>query len=227
MELIEEDIPEELNSEPEERLTSTLINEKPRRDSLWVSFVILLFITLMTQLYWYNIGGLADLLPSVKNKIFIDGQWWRIFTSTLIHSNLGHLLSNLYMLGIFSFFVYGHFGAKIHPLFTFLGAGIVNLIAISTYSGDTRLLGASGLVYLLGGFWLTLYLFIQRQFPFMNRFLRVCGIALMVFFPTSFESTTSYRTHFIGFVVGISMALLYFVFNFKKIRKHEKYQIFY
>ncbi len=90
-----------------------------------------------------------------------------------------------------------------------------------------RLLGASGWVYLLGGFWLTLYLLIQRQYRFSRRLMRVFGIALMVFFPTSFEPTTSYRTHFIGFIVGVAMGLYFFYSNKKKILAYEEYKIVY
>jgi membrane associated rhomboid family serine protease len=50
-------------------------------------------------------------------------------------------------------------------------------------------------------------------------------MALMVFFPTTFETTTSYRTHFIGFVVGIAMALIYFYLQRKKIRDHEAFRL--
>lgn len=222
-----DDLPEELYSEPEERLTSTFIMAKPRGDSFGVTAIFLFFIFLVSQLYWQNVLGWAEYLPAVNNKIFVEGQWWRVFTATLIHADIGHLLSNMYMLGIFTFFVYGHFGLKVHPGATFLAAGLVNLIAISTYAPNTQLLGASGLVYLLGGFWLTLYLFVQRLYPFTNRLVRVCGIALMVFFPTSFEPTTSYRTHAIGFAVGCAMGLLYFLANKKRLRSYEKYKIIY
>lgn len=218
------DQPEELNSPPERRLVSTLIMQKPHRHSLVVVGLVSLFIILVTQFYWLSPESLADLLPVIRRKVFVEGQWWRVFTATMIHGDLAHLLSNLYMLSLLSYFVYGYFGWSVFPVWTFLGAAAVNLLSISTYPMDTRLLGASGWVYLLGGYWLTLYFFIQRQQRLSQRVLRVCGIALMVFFPTSFEPTTSYRTHFIGFVAGMMFALIYFSMNKEKIRQKEVYR---
>lgn len=223
--MYDESLPEELIEMPEKRLVNTLITKPPRKSSLPVTAFFVLFVVLVTQLYWIDFAGLAEFLPAVNRKIFEGGEVWRLLTAVLIHGDLGHLLSNLYMLSILSFFVYGYFGSFAYPVFTFLGAGLVNLISVYTYPPDVRLLGASGLVYLLGGFWLVLYLFIQRQHKLMSRLLRITGMSLMVFFPTSFEATTSYRTHFIGFVVGLLMGAIYFYFNKDKIREAEEYKI--
>lgn len=218
------EIPEELLSPPETRLTGTKITKKPHPGSFAVSFCFLLGITLVTQLYWVNWNGWADYLPAVNRLIFDEGQFWRALTAVFIHADLGHLLSNLYMLGILSFFVYGYFGFWAYPVYGFAGATLVNLISVWTYPADVRLLGASGLVYLLGGFWLGLYFFIQRQHSWVSRSLRVAGMALMVFFPSTLEPTTSYRTHFIGFVVGLVMAIIYFYKNKASIREEETYK---
>lgn len=227
MEVFEPEIPEELISPPEKRLVQTLITKKPRASSLMVTAGMVLLIILVTQAYWIDFGGIASLLPAINNNIFSQGEVWRAFTAVLIHADMGHLVSNLYMLGILSYFVYGYFGFRAYPFWTFMGAGLVNFISVYTYAPEVRLLGASGWVYLLGGFWLTLYLFIQRQYRISRRLMRVFGMALMVFFPTSFEPTTSYRTHFIGFVIGMAMGLYFFLANRKKIQEHEEYRIVY
>ena len=219
-----EDLPEELISPPEKRLIHTYISGKPDKNSLVVTVMALLFVVFISQVYWMNLFSIAEYLPAVNRKIFEQDQWWRLFTATLIHADMGHLLSNLYMLGIFSFFVYGYFGFTVYPLLSFFAAGIVNALSIHTYPPDVRLLGASGLVYLLGGFWLTMYLFIQRQYTYTHRLVRVLGIALLVFFPTSFKPTTSYRAHFIGFTVGVAFALFYFLTHRHQIRKKETYK---
>jgi rhomboid protease GluP len=221
-----EDIPLELLPHPETRLVQTHITLRPKSTSALVSLFMILFITLITQIYWRNSFHLADQLPAVNRLIFDNGEVWRLFSAILIHGDMGHLLANMYMLGILSYFVYGYFGWGLYPVTTFFGAALVNLISISTYPPDVRLLGASGWVYLLGGLWLTLYLLIQRQYRFSRRLLRVCGIALMIFFPTTFEPTTSYRTHFIGFIIGILIALIYFYFQRRQIRQSEAYRVF-
>lgn len=222
---LQEEIPAELLVEPEKRLVGTQLTAPLKASTKIATAITLLFIVLVSQFYWIDPWNWADLMPAVNRNIFVGGEYWRLFTSVLIHADLGHLLSNLYMLGIFSYFIYGHFGIKAYPFYTFLGAALVNLIAISTYPPEVRLLGASGWVYLLGGFWLSIYLMIQRQYSFPKRMLRVFGMSLMVFFPTSFEPTTSYRTHFIGFVVGVAIGFYYYFTNKKKIREAEKYRI--
>lgn len=208
----------------ESRLIQTLITTKPDSKSFLVSAGMLLIIGIVTQIFWKDLYGVADLLPVSKKSLFVHGEVWRAFTATLIHADLGHYLSNAYMLFIFGYFIYGYFGAMVYPLYGFLLSGIVNALTVVTYPEETRLLGASGMVYWLGGFWLTSYFFIQRQHPPLNRTLRVLGIGVMVFFPTSFVPTTSYRAHAIGFGVGAAFAVLHFFLNKSSIRSYEAFK---
>jgi rhomboid protease GluP len=221
----QDDLPEELKALPEKRLAKTLIEQAPHPKSAWVALISILFVTLVTQVYWSHIFAIHEKLPVSSSLVFDQLELWRLFTATLIHANIGHLLSNLYMLGIFSYFIYGYYGSSIFPLLSFFFAGAVNLLTIWSYPPEVRLLGASGWVYLLGGFWLTMYIFIQRKYSFGHRLLRATGMALMVFFPTSFEPTTSYRAHFIGFIFGILLAICYFTSHHKTIRSKEVFEI--
>jgi rhomboid protease GluP len=208
----------------ESRLVGTLITREPHKWSGVVTTLVILLMSLLSQLYWQDWGDLASELPAVGQKIFAEGEWWRAVTALFIHGDMGHFLNNMYMLGVFGYFCFGYFGFQIFPLFTFLGAVFANVIAIATYPPDVQLLGASGWVYLLGGLWLTLYFLIQRQYSYFNRTLRVVGVALMMFFPTSFVVTTSYRTHAIGFFVGVAIALVYFGMQRSYIRSWEQWR---
>lgn len=215
-------------SEPlieENRLIGTLITRKPSAEAFLVTSAVVLFTTLMTLLYWSGPQWLAELLPAVQAPVFTQGQIWRIFTATFIHADIEHLLSNIYMLWIFGFLVFGYFGFSVFPIASFFLAAVVNALAILTYAPETHLLGASGLVYILGGFWLTLYPLVQRQYSVGSRLLRVTGIALVIFLPSTFVPTTSYRAHAIGFAVGVLMGLHYFKKHKKKIRNFEVYKI--
>ncbi len=223
--LEEEELPEELKTLPEKRLVSTLLTKSPSKRSLVQTAIYLLFIALFSQINWLNLYNISEKLPAIQSHIVNQGEIWRLFTSLFIHGDIAHLLSNLYMLGIFSYFILSYYGEKTFFFLTFVGGPIVNLISILTYSPHIRLLGASGLVYLLGGFWLILYMFIQKQHSLSKRIVRTIGMALMVFFPTSFEATTSYRTHFIGFLLGCLWGLIYYFLNKKWIKK-EEYSIY-
>lgn len=209
----------------EKRLVSTLITGHPSTMAFYVASLTIIIMILSSLFYWSAPQAWADLLPAVNSKFFDEHQIWRAFTALFIHADIGHLLSNMLMLWIFSFFVFGYFGFGAFPISSFLVSALVNVIAIKSYAPDTELLGASGLVYVLGGFWLTLYPLIQRQYSVINRTVRAIGIALLLFWPTTFVPSTSYRTHAIGFAFGILMALIYFIKNKKQIRAKEIYEI--
>ena len=209
----------------ERRLIKTMITGKPGKDSFLIAVMTVFVMGLITLFYWRDPFGWSQYLPAIKDEVFAHGQLWRIFTALFIHADLGHYLSNMYMLSVSSFFIFGYFGFTIYPLTSFLVAAFVNLLAIATYSPDVRLLGASGLVYVLGGFWLTMYFLIQRQYKWLNRTLRVVGISFMIFAPSTFVPNTSYRTHALGFAAGIIMAFVYFYKNRQIIRSHEVYSV--
>lgn len=208
----------------EPRLVGTLITGQPNGNSFYMAAVTVIIVSLTTLFYWLSPESWANLMPAMNRAVFQEHQWWRVFTAIFIHADLEHLLSNLLMLGVFSFFIYGYFGFKIFPMVSLGLAALVNVITILSYRPETGLLGASGLVYVLGGYWLTMYFFIQRQFPWLNRLIRVVGVGLMMFAPTSFVPTTSYTAHGYGFVLGVIAAVIYFFLNKNGIRHHEIYQ---
>lgn len=211
----------------ERRLVGTMITGRPSTLAFIVAFAIVLWTSFMTVLYWVLPSSAAALMPTVYSQVFAHGQIWRVFTAIFVHADLEHFLSNMYMLWIFSFITVGYFGLKIFPYISLVLAGVVNALTILTYSPTVELIGASGLVYILGGFWLTMYFFIQRQYTITNRLIRVLGISFVIFFPTSFVPTTSYTAHAIGFLAGVIMAGIYFVQNKKNIREREVYKISY
>lgn len=219
------DVPSVEISQPpviaEERLIGTMITRRPSRQAFLVATSATFIITLTTVFYWKDSMHLSQYFAAIHEKIFSEGQTWRIFSAIFAHADLAHLLSNLYMLWIFSYFVFGYFGFGVFPAMSLILSGVVNALASYSYPPDVELIGASGWVYLLGGFWLTMYFVIQRQYKVGNRIMRVLGIGFMIFLPSTFSPTTSYRTHAIGFVFGIAMALAYFAKYKSKIRAYE------
>ncbi len=169
---------------------------------------MILACVLLSEFYWRQ-DSFSKLLSATGTQVFEAHQYWRIFTAVFIHADVKHLISNMYMLSILGYFVSGYFGFWVFPVGTTLLAGFVNLISLYTYAPNVNLLGASGLVYLLAGFWFAMYVIIERHRPLSARLLRVIGVALAVLFPTTFEPDVSYRTHFIGFIIGVLFALPY------------------
>jgi homocysteine S-methyltransferase len=208
----------------ERKIIRTFLSRRPDPLSLLVSLSTILLCFAVSKVYWSE-SAYAALLPGSHRAVFESGEIWRLFTAIFTHGDAQHLLSNSYMLGILVYFVFGHFGIAAFPVVALAGAAAVNALSLLTYRPDVLLVGASGLVYLLAGFWLTLFVAIERQRSFSMRLVRALGVGLMILFPTSFEAKTSYRTHGIGVAVGILLGGLYFYLNKSEIRKHERVKL--
>jgi rhomboid protease GluP len=202
-------------------IKQTCLSKKPAAGSSLVAAASLLAVMGFSLLFWSDYGGLASQLPASRDLVLAEGQYWRLFTSILIHADLRHLLSNA--IGIFGLghLLYGYFGFKVYPCMTLVFGSAVTLISLITYPPHTILLGASGVIYFMAAFWLTLYVSLERRFSFGMRVFRATGFILIVLFPTSFSPETSYRTHAIGFGVGIVIAALYFFINKDRFRREE------
>jgi hypothetical protein len=62
------------------------------------------------------------------------------------------------------------------------------------------------MIYAMAGMWLTLYLKFEQGYSFYMRLVRVTAFVLIVLFPTTFQPTTSYLAHGLGFVFGVMAA---------------------
>ena len=185
------------------------------------SFFVLAFCYLMSFIYW-NLP-LGEYLAANPEMVFQKGEYWRLFTSSFIHGDLRHFLSNSLMLGVMGYFVNYHYGKLIFPLLGFLAGIIINLIVIWDHPPQVSLVGASGIVHWLWGFWLVLYIPIQRNVPLFRRLMKVSVVGLFVLLPTEFNAQTSYYAHGVGLVLGVIMGLVYFLYNYKKLYSFEKW----
>jgi len=203
------------------QVKSTLLSRKPKPTAGGVALLSILVLYVFCQLYWQRRFNLTYQLPAIPERVFEHGEYWRLFTAIGAHSGWGHFFSNVPLFGVLAFLLYGYFGWLVYPVITLLlGAG-VNYLSLLTYPEKTQLIGASGVVYLMAGAWLTLSFLIDRRFSIPKRVLRTLGFAGLFFIPTTFKPEVSYRTHAIGFGVGIVFAVAYFLFNRKKIRQLE------
>jgi len=172
-------------------------------------------------MYWQ---GVIDVEASVT-KVFSEGEYWRLFTSSFLHGSLDHLLSNSLMLGLMSYFIVSHYGLVIYPFLSFLMGAVINFIVLYFAKGELTIVGASGVVYFLWGFWLVLYLFIQRHISYSRRVINSFAIALIVLVPTTYSATTSYFAHFLGLVLGIINGICYYGIYRKEILSNEKFEV--
>jgi rhomboid protease GluP len=186
---------------------------------------VLTLCTVMSLLYWDKTNQVSNLLSANQNSITESREYWRLFTTTLIHGDLKHLLSNSLMLYILTYFVTAFYGGGVSIIWSLIMGMLTNFIVISQYeNGLTSLVGASGVIFYLWGFWLVLYVFIQRHMSLMNRLLRVGAVFMILLIPTSYSPQTSYMAHYVGFLIGVVNGVLYFTLFHKKLLSFESWQ---
>ncbi len=187
----------------------TWLTREPRGSAFLVAALATLFLCLTGFVYELNLGDARDWMAASGEAVFNRGESWRLLTTIFAHADLGHLMANSLLFFVLGFFLYGHFGPLLFPVLALVGGVMTNWIALKTYDPKTVLIGASGVVYWMGGAWLVLYFFLSRQKNLTQRILRTLGVAILLFMPhETFEPSVSYRTHFAGFGVGALTGLL-------------------
>ena len=212
-------------ADPFERVVKeTHLSRKPARRSWWVAAASLLLLLAVSVIYWTDFLGLARELPATGESVFRHGEYWRLLTSIATHADFRHFLSNGLAFGVLSFLLFGYFGTLVYPTLSWGLGALVTGLALTTYPDTTRLVGASGVVYLMAGFWLTMYLSIERRYRPVKRFTRAFGFALIVLVPTVWDPSVSYRTHAIGFGIGVVFGLVFFVKRRESLRQSEQFE---
>lgn len=206
----------------DEVIKETYLTRKPAPKSHWVALASVAILFAASLIYWSDLFGLASLLPASRESVFFHGEYWRLGTSMFIHADFQHFLSNAVVLGVLAFLLYGYYGVGVYPGWTLVFGAMVTGFSLRTYPAQTSLVGASGIVYLMAGFWLALYLVLERRTSFGKRLIRAIGFGVIVLVPTAFEPAVSYRTHAIGFLVGVVMASAYFQKHKRRLRAAER-----
>lgn len=206
-----------------EVLRQTWLTRRPRSPrSQAAAFLSSLSLLAGSVIYLLNIGGASGLMAASGAEVVGKLELWRLWTAIFAHANLGHLLSNSLLFFILGFFLHAYFGWWLFPFGAFFFGGWINLLAVLTYDPQILLIGASGVVYWMGGTWLALYFGISRQYAFTSRLVRTLGVGILIFMPAeTFDPHVSYRTHAIGFVLGIAVGITYFLRHRKRFQAAE------
>lgn len=204
------------------KISSTYLSQRHYKHGIFISVLMLVIILIFSQVFWMDWKKIALELPAISYNVFQQNEYWRLWTAIFVHADLDHFLSNAYMLFFLGYLIYSYYGLFLYPFLAIFLSALVNALALLTYSPHIRLLGASGMVYLLAGIWLSLFILIERQRPIFYRLFRTFGVALIILFPTTVTPQVSYRTHAFGFFLGIITGLIYFFLNSKTLRQFEK-----
>lgn len=196
------------------RIRETWLSRKPSPIAGMVAAISVLLLVIGAVAFLQNFHNAQEWMPASRELVFAKHQWWRLWTTLFAHADTGHLLSNLFLFFVMGYFLTGYFGILVFPLAAFAFGGFTNLLVLLSYPPEVKLIGASGIVYWLGGAWLGLYFLIDQKRTYFQRFLRAGGVALGVFWPaTAFDPNVSYGAHLIGFVIGLAFGLLYYAYK--------------
>jgi rhomboid protease GluP len=200
----------------EKKLTKTFLSKIPSAHSLMVAalslMVLLLFFSMDHQKFSAN-GFL----------VYKKQEYWRAFTTTLIHADLNHLARNAFFFTGLSALLHSYFGFWVFPILSLFLGGPINLIALKVYPPEIHLVGISGVIYFMAAFWLTLYILIERRQKLRVRFIHATAISLFFFFPEAYQARVSYLAHGLGFIFGVPLGLSYYFLNRQKIRAQDKW----
>jgi rhomboid protease GluP len=207
--------------EVEKRFIRNYLSRQKFSSGKLTSWFILTLCFILSLFYWDSSSPISNYLSASHDQVFVNGEYWRLFTTSFVHGDIEHLLSNSLMLFILTYFVTSFYGSFISLGLGFIMGIAINYFVISQYETNTTLVGASGVIYYLWGFWLVLYLCISKHMHLISRFLRIGGIFFILLVPTTYSPSTSYLAHYIGFGVGFITGLIYYLFYNKKIATFE------
>jgi rhomboid protease GluP len=199
----------------------TLLSRKPREWSLEITALFLSIIMGISLLAWRNGAALLPALVATSDGVLKKREYWRLLTAVAVHGDVIHVFSNAILLTFFTYLLFGYYGFWVFPVMSLVMAGLTNYVSLLTYPSEVSLIGASGLVYWMAGFWLSMYLVVERSVSPGKRVLRVVCLALLVLLPSTFQANVSYRTHAIGLGLGVASAIVYLQRNRESIRAAE------
>lgn len=167
----------------------------------WTSAV---WILLLVFCFWLSVERPDVERAGIFNSVAVkQGEWWRIFTATMLHADLKHLASNC-SIGLLLFgLTMGFYGTGNGLLAAFLAGAGGNLIALLAYSTHMGL-GASGMVFGSLGLMATQWFVLARKNPGGRKVIFsgfICAIFLLVLF--GFSPETDIVAHLGGFATGI------------------------
>lgn len=191
-----------------------------------VAALISLILVFAALLNWNGLYHADIWMPASGAAVFGKHEYWRAWSTLFVHADLRHLLANSFLFFILGTFIYGYFGLVAFPFLALFCGGLANLVVLRTMRPETELIGVSGVVYWMGGFWLILYFLIERRLTVTQRALRAFGVGLVLFMPAeAFDPTISYADHLTGFIFGLIAGLAFYLYKRREILSAEIHEL--
>ena len=149
------------------------------------------------------------LIGVMDSTALARGEWWRLFTATLLHADLGHLATNALFGFLLLGLAMGRYGTGVGLLAAFLAGVVGNVASGNLHESPFQGLGASGVVMGALGL-LTVQSFgLLRNHP--NRLKMTFGSiagGVLLFVLLGFSPNSDVIAHGGGFLAGIGLGFL-------------------
>lgn len=181
----------------------------PKTDEVFDWFAAA-WVLLTLVFYW-----VSNQRPAIGEAGMVDGaavaggQWWRLFTATLLHADLAHLAANTVFGFILLGLAMGRHGTGVGLLAALLAGVVGNLVSWMAHGKLFHGLGASGVVMGALGL-ITVQSFDRtRKHPQALRLLLgSLAAGVMLFVLLGVAPGTDVVAHLGGFVTGAAIAVL-------------------
>jgi rhomboid protease GluP len=165
----------------------------------WVALTLVFFWLSATRA-GFREAGILD------GSAFASGEWWRLFTATLLHADVPHLATNALFGFILLGFAAGCYGTGLGLLAAFLAGVGGNLASWAVHGGSMHGLGASGVVMGALGLVAVHSLAHLRKPPGAVRiFIASLAGGVMLFTLLGLSPGTDVAAHLGGFLSGIAI----------------------
>jgi membrane associated rhomboid family serine protease len=202
----EEWIPSPEDFEEDERPPEGPLSRFPSRRHLLPALAMLVLFYAASTLFSNH--PLGQKLWVSGRSIYEWAEYWRVITALFTHRDLVHLLSNAFMFIVFGWALTAYYGYALFPLVSLAVGALTNLVTVSIYPPDIRLLGASGMVYGMAALWLVFFLRYDTGHNFPARIFRVLGFIMVILIPSTMEPHVSYLAHGAGFLIGLCAGIV-------------------
>ncbi len=156
--------------------------------------------------HWWSAAwaGWLEIAGTMNHQVAETGQWWRLFTATTLHADLGHLASNVATGFLVMGLAMGRYGAGWALLATTLAGALGNVFGLWFRQHAYMGLGASGVVMgalgLLAVYSFTLF----RRVPgTMRQIIAGASGGLLLFALLGLNPSSDVLAHAGGFVGGV------------------------
>jgi len=159
----------------------------------------------------YN--NLSEHLVLFLPESFQSNEWWRFLSTTFLHGNFLHLLSNMLMLIIFGYMIEPYFRA-IKMTFIYIGAGISGMLIVTfTHPPEMRsiTLGASGSTMALMGAYIAILLKQNSRSSVKLRKQQLIFLFVLILIQSRLDIISpqiSFTAHISGLVFGLITAYI-------------------